>query len=371
MKIVDLRPWPVKWAVNRWENIRTGCESDFQQQGRLSPGGLYGRLMDAVMNGRVRRRPTAPPGGPFLMSVGNLALGGTGKTPVVGTLAMDLADRGLRGAILTRGFGSDLSGPLIVAADDPGAGDEARWHAGRLVNSGWTVVQARYRPAGLEFLLEKFRDLDVVLLEDAHQTARLARHLDLVILDSWSRGICGDKEMLEPRTGSVFPFGPWRESACGSDRADVLLVESRTEIPEISSSGQPVASFSRTVVLRDVADQSGAPAGAHSWVGLSGIAHPAAFERSVAEIVGSPAEVVIRCSDHVRYTPALVDRIRRIMARSGGGRLITTAKDWVKLEAYWPPNHSVQVADLVIEWGKRNALPDLIEERVQALSARL
>ena len=114
--------------------------------------------MDRIQARRVGRRP-APPPDPWIVSVGNLALGGTGKTPVVAELARDLAAAGHTGCVLTRGYGSPLAGPLRVDADNPGAGDEARMMAQRLDSTEWPVVQSRNRPRGLEFLKKHFRQL--------------------------------------------------------------------------------------------------------------------------------------------------------------------------------------------------------------------
>ncbi len=378
MKVVDLRPIPVKVALRLWRNSAQTHLHIAEESGRFSPAGLYGRLLDRIMSGRVQRRPVPPKNRPFLLSIGNLALGGTGKTPVVGALARDLSARGLKGAILTRGFGSDLPGPLVVQGSNPRAGDEARWHAAQLVTSDWTVVQARNRSKGLRFLLESTPDLDVVLIEDGHQTAGLTRHLDLLILDNWTSQNSGAGETLVPRTGPVFPFGPWRESAAGANRAGILLVEtgrgnsesspSDSKVPDQASDGRPVATFERRLSLRHCRVLGDSATMHPNWAGLSGIAHPETFEKSAARIVGTPPALMIRCGDHVRYTRHLVQRILQMIKRDRAEQLVTTAKDWVKLEALWPDDIPVVVADLEILWGIKNTLPDLIEERVESLS---
>jgi tetraacyldisaccharide 4'-kinase len=372
MKIVDLRPWPTRMAIAAWSRRRTPGHLSDHSSGHSSDhssASWYAGFLDRFMARRDRKRPVAPAVRPFLLSVGNLALGGTGKTPVVGALARDLAARGLRGAILTRGFGSDLQGPLVVDASNTGAGDEARWHAARLIDAGWFVVQSRSRPRGLRFLLDHRPGLDVVLLEDAHQTARLTRHLDIVILDRWTCRGNDDAAVLVPGTGSIFPFGPYRESARGAERAGILLVETETSVPGASPSGKPVASFCRRVVLRDSRNPSPDEISSCSWAALSGIAHPASFERDAGEAMGRAPAVAIRCRDHVPFTSELVDRILQEMRGAGAATLVTTSKDWVKLDKLWPPDIPCLVADLEIEWGNENALPDLIEERVQSLPA--
>ena len=94
--------------------------------------GLHARFMARRVAARA-----APPEDVFVVSVGNIALGGTGKTPVTLALARDLDRRGRRGAILTRGFGSRLKGPLPVDAGNGLAGDEARLMAAGLLLRRW------------------------------------------------------------------------------------------------------------------------------------------------------------------------------------------------------------------------------------------
>ncbi len=147
MKVVDLRPTPVKLALSLWSGNSRKGDLPSGTPGPFSPAGVYAQILKRVISRRVQRRPDPPSDRPFLVSVGNLALGGTGKTPVVGALARDLSDRGLRGAILTRGFGSTLPGPLVVTAANAKAGDEARWHAGCLEDSGWSVNRRSFLQA--------------------------------------------------------------------------------------------------------------------------------------------------------------------------------------------------------------------------------
>ena len=357
MKVLDLRPWWVRSALAGW---RRGSVSG--PAGRLT-------LADRWIGRRAARREPLADAAPWLISIGNLALGGTGKTPVVGALAAELARRGRRGAILVRGFGSGLHGPVRVTGDLAAAGDEARWHAAALAGTPWLVCQSRDRLAGLRWLRTQAPDLEFVLLEDAHQTARLPRHLDVVILDRWECETGPDGERLSPRTGPVFPAGPWRESAHGARRADSLLVESADPVPETSVDGQPVGAFERRLRLRAPEGSGPEAQGSRPWAALSGIARPERFERGVSQVLGKAPGLAVRCGDHQHYDRKRVARVRREMERAGIGLLVTTAKDWVKLEALWPAGAEVLIADLELRWGNRNALPDWIEERVGSLSA--
>lgn len=363
MKVLDLRSCWVRAGLALWRNSRREVPVSSALGSGLG-------LADAWMARRARGRDAAATGRPWLISIGNLALGGTGKTPVVGRLAADLASRGRRGAILVRGYGSQLPGPLFVGPDTAGAGDEARWHARALADSDWKVCQARSRPDGLRWLLERESGLDYVLLEDAFQTARLPRHLDVLIVDSWRTAETGGVPVLRPATGPVFPWGPWRETARGAERADLLLVETTGDAPASSIHGQPVATFaraSRLVDPRSGANGAAEPPGG-SWAALSGIAHPDRFESGAAALLGSEPGLAVRGGDHQRYDAATVGHILEEMARADAELLVTTAKDWVKLEELWPAGRPVRVVELDLEWGRRNALPDWVEERIGSLS---
>ena len=136
MEILDLRPWP--------ERRLSGGPAPSGDPGPLAR--LAGQLADRLTARRVaaRRPPTADS---LVVSVGNLRVGGTGKTPVTVALATDLAARGITGAIVTRGYGAAAAGPLVVAPDDPRAADEARLMARALTGRPWSVIQARRRLA--------------------------------------------------------------------------------------------------------------------------------------------------------------------------------------------------------------------------------
>ena len=241
--------------------------------------------------------------------------------------------------------------------------DEARMMAQRLDSTGWPVIQSRNRPRGLEFLKKLSPDLQIILLEDAFQTGGLARHVDLVILDSWLVDSRGGQSILQPLTGSVFPFGPWRETAGGADRASALLVESEAELPEVSFHGQPVFSFRRFVELRHV---SGPAVGteARNCALVSGIARPEKFEAAALELLDQPAVLSLRCRDHVNYGQSLVQTILKEMDETGAETLLTTAKDWVKLSGVWNDSRPVMVLDMELKWAKKDAFNHWLVERV-------
>ena len=354
-EILDLRPRRQRLADRFWGGPAAPERGPREET-------LWDRAVSAWTHRRVAAR-RAPGGRPFVVSIGNLSLGGTGKTPVLLRLAADLAEGGMAVGILTRGYGSDLPGPVVVNAGDVKCGDEARLLASRLAGAGVVVVQARRRSAGLEFLRRQAPDLDLVFLEDAHQTAGIGRDLDVLVLDRWR--VDGPPEgagHLVPLCGPVLPWGPWREPAEGARRAGTWLVEAARPPAREGLWGQPVATFVRRGVLgsgthpgRTVADGP--------WVAISGIARPEPFESAAAAAVGSEPILAIRCRDHEPFGPAVRDRILASVRGSGSPSVVCTAKDWIKLEAAWPGDLNGVVLDQLLEWTSEPALPDLIRER--------
>lgn len=352
MKVYDLRPAAVRGLTARWS-----------AQGASAPRGpaqVATRLADAWLARQAARRPL-PPEAPLIVSIGNLALGGTGKTPVTAQLALDLAAGGVRGAILTRGFGSPLAGPLLVHAGTAGAGDEARLLAGTLEPQGWVVMQARRRAAGLEWLRRARGALEVILLEDGHQTAGVGRHTDIVILDAWRRGPGPEGDLLTPCTGPTAPFGPWRESARGAVRAGIWLLEA-DPTGLTAPNGTQVAGFSRTFRLG-----AGAPPPPGPVVLLSGIARPQAFESEAARHLAEPAAATVRCADHEPYGARMLARLDRVLADSGARSVVTTAKDAVKLAPAWGRRPPLVVLELRVCWEGKPTLPELVRERLDAV----
>jgi tetraacyldisaccharide 4'-kinase len=356
MKILDWRSRTEKVVTSLWRSQADGPA--------LGPvGRAWNAVHGRIVARRVAARP-ATPGRPLIVSVGNLALGGTGKTPVVIALARALADRGHTGVVLTRGYRSPLAGPLVVQSDNEQAGDEARLLAQALIPQGWTVVQAKVRAAGLRHILAAPSQPDVVLLEDGHQTAGVGRDLDIVILDHWEVEPTPDGPQVVPRTGSVVPFGPWRESAQGAQRAQVWLIETGEKLPDRGAGGSQIVTFERTFACRAV--HPGGGSGDHPVRPclVSGIARPERFEASAQQMIGGEALLAVRLTDHEPYDLQLVNRIRRAMDQAGCESLVTTAKDWVKFAPYWPGELPSFVIDLSINWGHGKALPDVVGERL-------
>jgi tetraacyldisaccharide 4'-kinase len=344
VEIVDLRSSGERRLHALWTHWDTQPGASLR-----ALAGLAGGAADRVAARRARGRGPLP-AEVFVISVGNLRVGGTGKTPVTARLAADLAATGLRGAVLTRGYKSASARPRPVAPDDPLAGDEARLLAAKLHACGWSVVQARRRAAGFALLLAGDPRPEVVIVEDGHQTASLARHLDVLILDRWDTTTAG----VVARTGLALPWGPYRESARGAERAGVWLLETTVPPAAAARPGVVVCGFAREVTLAGLAE------GAGEVALVSGLARPEGFEDACGRALGRPPRLSVRCVDHCRYDRGLLDRVLATGRARGVTAWITTEKDWVKLQPLWPAALPLTVAGLEVRWTGEPALPEAI-----------
>lgn len=278
----------------------------------------------------ARRRLARP-----VISVGNLAVGGSGKTPAVEQVARLLLAEGERPAILSRGYGRRVaaSEPTVVSdgqrlmADLDRAGDEPLMLARALPGAAVVVAPARY-DAGT--LAETRLGCTVHLLDDGFQHLQLERDVNLLLMAT------GD---LEDR---MLPAGRLREPLSAASAADAVIVTgadaSRAEAVARQLGVTPVF---RTVV-RIGAPRMVQPYGEPAAIapgtpvfGLAGIARP---ERFFAAALGAGWRITgeQRMRDHHRYTRRDVERIVAAARRAGAAAVLTTAKDAVRLEAFAP-----------------------------------
>ncbi len=322
--------------------------------------GLAGRVTDALVRRRLASR-AAPPSDLLVVSIGNLRMGGTGKTPLVLQLARDLAAAGLGGGVVTRGYRADDPTPRIVTDGDLAAGDEARLLASRLAPVGWPVAQAADRARGLELLRAAVDRPQVVLLEDAFQTGGVGRHCDVLVVDRWRWTDAG----FEPLAGPTLPFGPYRETAAGARRADVWLVEDLDRPAAPGESCVPLLGFRRQVRLGPGAAEELA----RGPVGLvSALARPERFEAGCRDLLSAAPRLSVRLADHGAYDEAVGRRLAELARDHEIAAWLTTAKDRVKLGATGPGGLPLHVVELAVVWTTTPTLPEVIGERRQRLA---
>lgn len=267
-------------------------------------------------------------------SVGNLTVGGTGKTPVVLALAAAAHGGGLRVGILTRGYGGTARGILRqgewVGLPPRGtAGDEALLLSRRL--PGVPIVVGPDRVPGARRLLER-EAMDLLLLDDGFQHRRLARDHDLVCLDA-------ERPL---GNGRRLPAGPLREGPRALRRADLLLATGTGTGPVSSAFRELAARYAPEVPILAVRTE---PVGirvlgtadieaADGWRGrrvlaVSGIARPGRFH-ALLERLGCVLGGRAVYRDHHRFQAREIRELEQRALRDGL-RLVTTAKDEVRL----------------------------------------
>ncbi len=261
-----------------------------------------------------------------VFSVGNISVGGTGKTPLVIWLARELERRGRRVGWLARGYGARAGE----------ANDEVRMLQGALPKLDH--VQGSDRVRGAQQLVA--RGVNAIVLDDGFQHRRLARDVDLVLVDAlrpWglSRNAGGDS------VRALLPRGLLREWPSALARADVIVLTRADQVPEqwLDALGAELERFAPGVpqaravhAARAVRTNDGALESLDLLRGrevdlVSGIGNPEAFS-STARALGARVCEERRFKDHHDFTAADVEGLSR-----DGRLLLCTAKDQVKLAA--------------------------------------
>ncbi|MEO6906261.1 MAG: tetraacyldisaccharide 4'-kinase [Abditibacteriaceae bacterium] len=306
------------------------------------------RLLESIYAGTVARRRERcladawhPTGGVKVLSVGNLTMGGTGKTPAVQWLAKRLTEQG-KVVIVARGYGGSLSEKCAVVSDGESifhnsaeVGDEALLHARAL--PGVPVVIGKDRVAAVEMAVEKFAP-QYIILDDAFQYWSLARDFNLVLMDA-SRPF---------DNGHTIPLGKLREMPQALERADAILLTrcAKATTPLLERTRKEIASYCnapiflsdhRPVGLRR--EDDGATFGLDYLKGqkvfsISAIADNAGWGKSLRHLECEIRKSIARRDHHLWKEKELGNAAQR--AKSAGATLaITTEKDAVKIKPEW------------------------------------
>ena len=285
----------------------------------------------------LKKRKTLP--NCKVISAGNLTTGGTGKTSLAISIALELEKQGRKPAILTRGYKGRLEGPAIVAPGmkERDTGDEpllmARHFAGRIKDIPVIKCANRYE-AGLYGLAALTPRPDVFILDDGFQHWGLKRNMDILLLSA-TDPFYGEK---------LIPIGSLREPASAMRRADIIVVSKCREVPadfldEIRRYNKAAPVFPAWYEADGVVGTSGETYPLESLSGrevyaFSGIGEPGSFRDSLTE-AGAVIKNFKAFRDHHRFSPNDIDRIRR---HAGGLWIMTTEKDIMRLD---PPGSGI------------------------------
>ena len=281
--------------------------------------------------------------GATVISVGNLTLGGAGKTPMVQYIARYLKSEDHRVAILTRGYARESSGMRVL--NDPTKRGEVEASRSYLEFGDEPLMLARSLPdvpiivnndrhvAGRK--AEQSFGCDVLLLDDGYQHLSLARDLNILLIDATDA--FGGFEMP--------PFGRLREPLYGLKRADAVIVtradrafdeaQTRAIIRHYCGDSVPVMYFySGITSLRHLATSEVYEVKSFAGWNVSvvcGIGNPQAFSDDILQVgINIVSEKFFR--DHHAFTQADLDEITRAAKETGADAILTTEKDAVRLE---------------------------------------
>ncbi len=334
--------------------------------------GPAGRVYAAAMRARAGLyatgvlgcwRPPRP-----CVSVGNISVGGSGKTPLAEWILQSAAEGGLRPALLSRGYKAcPPYYPYLVRPDTRAAeaGDEPAMLA-RSCPEALVVIDYR-RDRGGRWIWDRSRP-DLFVLDDGMQHLRVQRDLDLVLLSP---------EDLRGEWNRVLPSGPWREGKKGLQRADAFLVSTlpgreeealirlRSRLPQ---NERPVfcvhleAAGLRRLDGQGVEHPSGEP-----YLLFSGVGRPERVKASTTRLMGEPPQRHLVYPDHHPYSGEDWDRIRRTADELGCRSMVCTTKDAVKLEGL-APDQRLACLDLRVTFGAadntRLAFPRWLEQNL-------
>lgn len=273
-----------------------------------------------------------------VISVGNLTVGGTGKTPCVIGLAKMLTRHGYRPAVLSRGYGGQHSGPVRIVSDGANVeqsaaetGDEPLLIARSL--PGVPVITGARRALTGQAAIERF-NADVLICDDAFQHRQIFRGINIVLLD-----------MERPLgNGRLLPRGELREPAESLWRADCIVLTradktgpTPARIARIAdASGIPV--FRAVHRFRELIGPDGGVLPPEHLRGkkvcaFCGIAKPASFKKILLE---AEAEILsfIDFPDHYVYNRDDLEALRRHFSEQNADCWLTTEKDAMRLEAF-------------------------------------
>ncbi len=279
---------------------------------------------------QIRQIPTTK-----VISIGNISTGGTGKTPFAIFLANYLQEKGIRVAILSRGYRRKSKGTVIVSdgksilADVAASGDEPYLMALNLTNV--PIVCESDRVKGGLLIAEKFHS-QVIILDDGFQHRRLHRNLDIVLFDASKLG-----ENLR-----TLPAGNLREPISGIKRADLVCLTRIDQVDNINQKTEKLKKlyFGPIVLCRHVPrnlisakKSEEVPLSQFrnkNIIAFSGIANPKSFKETLRSLQMKISDY-FAFPDHYDYSISDIEKMKQSALKNRAEAIITTEKDFIRL----------------------------------------
>ena len=292
-----------------------------------------------------------------VISIGNVTVGGTGKTPVTLSLARLLQDPpyNQKPAVLSRGYKRKSRGYQLVSAGDGPicdaiqSGDEPQMYARKLSDVPVAVDTDRVR--GGRTLIRHLSP-SVILLDDAFQHRRLHRDLDIVLLDS----------SVEFQQERLLPAGPMREPMTSLKRADLIVLTHFQPGDDVSEQlwdicaeqfGEDRLCACGIKPVRCTRINNGKEIPLDELrkcrlIAFCGIAKPETYLQALIKL-GTNTPFLIRFPDHHRYRPKDVEKLANVFTAEKADYLITTEKDAVKLSGLFQAL-PILALEIEIDW---------------------
>jgi tetraacyldisaccharide 4'-kinase len=319
---------------------------------------MISRMLSVLYAAAVRRRRERYAARPDLrkrlrnpvVSIGNLALGGRGKTPLAASVARLLRDTGEQPAILSRGYGRSQPERGVVVVRDPHgiradlarAGDEPLMLARQLPGVSVLVCADRYRAGRFA---EDRLGTTVHILDDGFQHLQLDRDVDLLIV--------GREDVEHPLT---LPAGRLREPLDTMCVADAVIKADDEVVIEVAGTDLPVFGTVRSA--------GSEPPDEAPVLALAGIASP---ERFFADLrrTGWNVTATMPFADHHRYSRRDLVRVLERAAQIRASRIVTTEKDFVRLLPYRPFPMPVTFVPLVLDPAPLDQFRDWLVDQIR------
>jgi tetraacyldisaccharide 4'-kinase len=282
-----------------------------------------------------------------VVSVGNLTVGGTGKTPLVDALLTQFEKQSLKACVLTRGYGRlyNRAGSQVITRDSSplDCGDEPVWLARRHPKSAVVVGGDRVESSRL------VRDADIFVLDDGLQHLRIKRDLDIVLLDC----------TIPHWHYRPLPWGYGREDFSGIKRSDIVIL---TRVNQAEPTHVlEVKNMVKTEGVTQIFESRIVPISTQElWTSkvveiknkkiflVSGIANPKSFEKTVRDLGPQILEHDVR-ADHYVYSQESLSEIFMRAQKLGADVILTTEKDAVKWNELKPVSNGIVAAQLITE----------------------
>lgn len=336
--------------LDGWERGFSPAVRSVMAAGSVGYRGLLGARGWLHRRGVLKSRSAGVP----VVSVGNLTVGGTGKTPAVLLAVRTLLDLGHRPTVVSRGYGRRTRGVRVVAdaasirLDAEDAGDEPFLLARRLPGVPVIVSENRYDAARVA--VARFAATAIVI-DDGFQHLTLAKDLEIVMARAarpWGNG-------------RLLPAGPLREPLARLAHADLIVAMGAMSFDDAEEVVTTVRTYAPAIPVL-----TAAYAASECWeaarmqpvkleglsgrrlLAFAGVAAPSSFANTMREL-GAAVPSVVSFADHHWYSSGDMATLTSRARETGADALVTTEKDWVRLRRLAPPPMPLYIVSVRLE----------------------